>query len=367
MQKKQSELPLVLFSGLNGELKSHFSGILETLFRCETAASFEEVLMKSEIELPDVFLIDAESPMAMELCQQIKSVSIFATIPMIGCSFTDDQDVRIGILKAGCHDFLTALLSQEEVQCRITRNTEMNQHISELIAINQSKDKLLSIIAHDLKSPFTAIIGYSDLLVQSFSDFNKEEIKEFIKSINTISKQQYELLENMLQWSRMQTGRMEFIPILLDLVSITAGVLELFRENAAQKNITLSSRHKGNTQIVADKNMLETILRNLVSNAIKFTYSGGSVLLSTERFVHHTEIRIQDDGMGMDEDTVQDLFSIDAHHSTKGTADEKGTGLGLVLVKELLELCGGDISVESQPHTGTTFSVTIPNGKLRPL
>lgn len=367
MQKKHNVLPLILFSGMNGELTDHFADILNQMFRKETAAGFEDILMKSEIELPDVIIIDAGSDQAIELCRQIKSVSVFATIPIIACSLSDDPNIRLETLKAGCNDFLTTGLTPEEVICRVTRNSEMNQHISELIAANLSKDKLLSIIAHDLKTPFTAIIGYSDLLVQSYADFNTNEIKEFIKSINSISKQQFELLENMLQWSRMQTGRMEFIPILIDLVNITGGILELFRENAAQKNITLSSRHKGNTQIVADKNMLETILRNLVSNAIKFTYSGGSVLISTERFDHYTEIQIQDDGMGMDEDTVLDLFSIDSHHSTKGTADEKGTGLGLVLVKELLDLCGGDIRVTSQLHTGTTFTVTVPNGKRRPF
>lgn len=367
MQKKQYEVPLILFSGMNGELYSHFTEILSPMFRIESAVGFEEVLMKSEVELPDVMLIDASSEGAVELCRQIRSVSVFYTIPLLACSSVDDPNTRLQILKAGCNDVLSIGLPSEEVVYRVTRHTEMNQHITDLIAENQSKDKLLSIIAHDLKTPFTAIIGYSDLLVQSYTDFNQTEIKEFIKSINNISKQQFELLENLLQWSRVQTGRMEFIPILLDLVSVTAGVLELFRENASQKNITLSSRHKGNTQIVADKNMLETILRNLVSNAIKFTYSGGSVLISTERFDHHTDIRILDDGVGMEEDTVLDIFSIDSHHSSRGTADEKGTGLGLVIVKELLDLCGGEISVQSAPHKGTTFTVSIPNGKHRPL
>lgn len=242
---------------------------------------------------------------------------------------------------------------------KLTEN-KYQSYAEELKLLNANKDKFFSIIAHDLKSPFSALLGYSDFLVEDFDELSDEEIREYSNNINTVAKNVYDLLDNLLEWSRIQTGRRKYEPETFNLTQTINRVIELFYNNAVNKNLKFHKVLKPNLPVFADTNMLFTVLRNLVSNAIKFTPRGGSITITASNENHQIIISVKDSGVGISEDDLQKLFNITTSHSTIGTEQETGTGLGLILCKELVELNNGTISLESELGKGSEFKIILP-------
>lgn len=230
----------------------------------------------------------------------------------------------------------------------------------ELIKLNASKDKFFSIIAHDLKSPFSAIIGLSDLLLDRIHANDTEGIESYAQFIHQSSKKALDLLLNLMEWSQIQTGRMRYYPEYFKIHELNEECLELLSCNAEQKNIIIQSHISPEIMVFADKVMISTVLRNLISNAIKYTRSEGTISISAEEREKEVIISIQDNGIGISPQESVELFQIDGVHSRPGTAKEKGTGLGLILCKEFLEKNNGKIWLESQENIGTTFSFSLP-------
>ena len=242
----------------------------------------------------------------------------------------------------------------------LAAHKELKEKNAQLAELNASKDKFFSIISHDLKSPFTVILGYSQVIAENFEALGKEEIATLIGSLRTSIEKLYALLENLLTWARVQQGAIAYAPEELDLSSLAEENIDLFLTKAAQKAITLYSSIVPPIAAYADVNMVNTVLRNLISNALKFTPVDGRIELSariTEPFV---EIAVADTGIGISPEDLPKLFRIDAHYTNVGLTGEKGTGLGLSLCKDLVEKNGGQIRVESNVGQGTTFRFTLP-------
>ena len=237
---------------------------------------------------------------------------------------------------------------------------KLNQVAAELKEANQSKDKFFSIIAHDLKSPFQGLLGYSQILSTEYEILAEEEKRIFISSIDELSNSTYRLLENLLEWSRLQTGKIVFNPEQLNLLIELFPTLSMVKQTAQNKEIELSYSIDSTTFVHADKNMLSTIVRNLVSNSIKFTKPGGKIMVASKQVDNYVEVSIADTGVGMRKEDLEKLFKLDKTISTKGTANEEGTGLGLLLCKEMINQHGGKIWVESESGKGTTFIFTLP-------
>lgn len=253
------------------------------------------------------------------------------------------------------------------IQCNIRdisdrKRAEENLKESEnrLRELNATKDKFFSIIAHDLKSPFTSIIGLSELLADQVSKKDYNGIDEYADMIQTSSWRAMDLLTNLMEWSRSQTGRMEFKPVNINLVRLIEEATALLQESANQKNITISKFLPASLISFADKSMINTILRNLISNAIKYTNTGGKIEISAFQGEKELTISVSDDGVGINEENLNRLFLIEAGGSTRGTRDEEGTGLGLILCKEFVSKHHGNIWAESVPGQGSRFAFTIP-------
>ncbi len=227
--------------------------------------------------------------------------------------------------------------------------------------LNAAKDKFFSIISHDLRSPFNSIIGFSEMLYNETEAFSKAEIKEMAESIYKVSQETYNLLNNLLEWSGTQTGRIIFEPAKTRIYDIVINTIDLLNDNAKKKNIAISVDIPEHLQVFADINMITTVIRNLLSNAIKFTYEKGSIKISAQDTGKSVEITIADTGMGIKKKDINNIFRIDADSSNPGTANEKGTGLGLVLCKEFVAMNNGDIRVESEIAKGSKFIVSLPN------
>lgn len=246
----------------------------------------------------------------------------------------------------------------------ITERKHAEQIIKEneirLRELNATKDRFFSIIAHDLKSPFNSIVGFSNLIVEQIHNQDSEEIERYATIIQESSERAMNLLMNLLEWSQAQTGKIEFNPQNIDLVTIINDIIELSKGSAQQKSITILKRLAHNIPIIADKDMISTILRNLISNGIKFTNSGGKIVISAEQNEKQMIVSVADNGVGMRNEDIDKLFRIDYSHSTMGTNNESGTGLGLLLCKELVEMQGGKIWIESEIGKGSVFRFSIP-------
>jgi len=256
---------------------------------------------------------------------------------------------------------LTFLILQlQDITIRKNAEAKLRKHAEELEELNQSKDKFFSIISHDLRSPFNALLGISEYTKKYFDRLSKEDIKESIENIHSSTRKIYNLMQNLLEWTKIQTDRLEFEKTKIDLYEISKKILELYKETAASKNINLTSNISNSIFLYADMYMVETILRNLVSNGIKFTHSGGRVYISAAVKSNLVEITVDDDGIGISRENLKKLFSLDKQYRMEGTANEKGTGLGLILCKDFVEKSNGTISVESQLNKGSKFTFTIP-------
>lgn len=232
----------------------------------------------------------------------------------------------------------------------------------ELRLLNATKDKFFSIIAHDLKNPFNSLLGFSDLLMNDFEQYDKEEIRRFIRIIHESSKHGFTLLENLLQWSRAQSGRIAFIPEKINLRDIIKGCVDLLQIPADKKEISIYQDIPNDIEIIGDLEMLSTVFRNLLSNAIKFTPERGRIKIRARNLPQRVEISIIDTGIGIPEEKIPDLFRIDKQVSTLGTNNEKGTGLGLILCKEFVDKHKGLIKVTSERKNGSEFKVILPAG-----
>lgn len=246
----------------------------------------------------------------------------------------------------------------------ITQRKQIEEDIkhknAELQRLSDDKDILMSILAHDLITPFNSMLGFLDLLSENLREYDVNTLENYISIVNNSAKGAFNLLNDILLWTRSQSGAIPFEPKIFNLKSSIEEVTEFLKPNANTKNITINIDESDKTVVFADVDMLNTILRNLISNAIKFTDLGGIVNISSERTESDILVTISDNGIGIAPNILPRLFDTTKLYSTRGTANEKGTGFGLMLCKKFLEEHGGEIWAESELGKGSKFKFTLP-------
>lgn len=257
-------------------------------------------------------------------------------------------------------------------QNRIIENQkkELEKNLSELVIktnelqeVNESKDKLFSIIAHDLSTPFNLITGLSEFLKENIYDFSTEQIEKHLTDINRTSLQTQSLLLELLTWARLQTGNIIFIPVQFELKPVFSKIIDSAYPVSSAKKVDIDIQIDEQIRLNADMEMTKTILRNLISNAIKYSFIGGKIMILAKESQSMALIEIIDHGMGISPKRIDQLFSVSNKQSTPGTENEQGSGLGLILCKEFVEKNGGKIWVESEQNKGSKFSFTLPIAK----
>jgi Signal transduction histidine kinase len=255
---------------------------------------------------------------------------------------------------------LTRLLSLQK--SRIEWSKELLDHRNkELKLSNQTKNKLFQIISHDLRSPLASVSGISHLIQILLKQGRYHELDETSQDLNECVTRVLNLTDNLLSWSLNQSGKLPFTPVIIPVKNLLSGILEIYKTGAQQKNILLELSISQNLFVYADRPMLETVVRNLLNNALKFTPEGGLIVLGAEMKADHTEIWIEDNGVGISDEAISLIFELDT--SSSGTRGEKGNGLGLILCKDFIERNHGKIWVESEEGHGTTFRFTVPNAE----
>lgn len=240
--------------------------------------------------------------------------------------------------------------------------SEKKKYEKKLLQINSSKDRFLQILAHDLRNPFNALLGFSDLLLSNLYKYDLPTIEHQLKIQKKIIQRAYRLLEDLLLWSKSQLGMLKLNLEEVLLQDFCSDIINRLRGSAKAKDISIKFFESEPAKVSADKNMLNIILRNLLTNAIKFTHKGGTINIFTEKKNDFIRITVSDNGIGMSEETMKQLWDLANPVTTKGTGNEEGTGLGLIICRDLVEKHGGRIWVESAPGKGSDFTFSLPAG-----
>jgi len=314
---------------------------------------------------PDLILLDIMMPEldGFEVCKRLKQDVSTKDIPIIFLTAKVEKNDVIQGLELGAVDYVDKPFDEKELITRVNTHIELkttreklHKTVVALQEANATQNKFFSIISHDLGNIFSGLIGLADL----FSNKN-EGNKEFLVNILQQSTQRgYNLLKNLLDWSRLHTGKIKPIAEVLYLKKLIDKNMMLLAHQAQNKNITLFSFVDKTVSVFADGNLIDTVIRNLLSNAIKFTPENGKVEISAKREADFIEILVSDTGVGIKKGDISKLFKVDVSHSTMGTAQEQGTGLGLILCKDFVDSNGGDIWVESELEKGSRFYFRLP-------
>jgi len=256
--------------------------------------------------------------------------------------------------------FGLSIVNARKYKIILEQREQLTSYSMELQELNRSKDKFFSIISHDLKSPFNSLVGISELLMKEVQNGDPVKIETYSKIINETSNHAFTLLMNLLEWAQSQTGRIEYEPRYFNLLELIDGLDSLLEAQAEEKDITIYKKIPPEFQLFGDENMIKTVIRNIVSNAIKFTHKYGMVTFSAIVSEDHVVLSVKDTGIGITEEGIAKLFQIEHSTGTLGTNDERGTGLGLILCKEFIEKHNGKLWVESEVGKGSTFYFSIP-------
>lgn len=268
---------------------------------------------------------------------------------------------KINLVRSGTGRIQKVFGLVSDVTFRKRAEEELKKSTQNLIKLNETKDRFISIISHDLRTPFSSILGFTDLLAND-EELTEDERKQYIRYIQESSRSMLALVNSLLDWTRLQTGRIKFEPQKIDISKIISESLNALSGAAIQKGIEITSRLTQPVYLFVDKNLILQVFNNLISNAIKFTNKDGSILISFETIASSRffKFSVKDSGVGIKEEDLAKLFSVDAKFTSEGTAGEKGSGLGLSLVKEIIEKHGGSIVVKSEYGQGTEFVFTLP-------
>ncbi len=345
-------------------------------FKVFVVQNSENVIIQAELNKPDLILLDILLPGigGFEICRRLKENEKTQDISVMFMTALFETENTLKGFAMGAVDYITKPVQQEELLARVNahltirrlqqqlhaKNALLERQVEQLQALNASKDKFISTISHDLQGPFSSLRGLIQFTTENLEGYNKSELEDIIVLLGNSTNNLYALIENLLTWSRIQRGALEHCPQRMDIRNLVTQTMNGFTENAENKQITLKNLIEEKTPVYADFNMVNTVLRNLISNALKFTNSGGEVEVSARQDGKDIEVSVKDNGIGIREEHLPKLFRIDTRYKRLGTAREKGTGLGLILCKEFIKKHGGRIWIESEVKRGSTVKFTLP-------
>jgi PAS domain S-box-containing protein len=332
-------------------------GLTEYIIRNGISLFIDNEGVKQLIEKGEVELIGSPSLSWLGVPLKIKDRVIGAMAVQDYHDINTYSEREKNILEIVAHSVSRAIERKDS-------DKEKERLFSELQKLNETKDKFFSFISHDLRSPFTSLLGFTDMMLSDFDVLPKEMLKQYIENISKTSKNLYNLLNELLQYSRFQTGHWQFSPVFIDLKELITDNISMLTGYALKKEVILKNEIQKSTVLFIDREMIGSVLQNLITNAIKFSYRQSYITVSAEYISENdhpfVEIAVTDNGTGMSEDTLKLLFTPDKAKSVSGTEKESGTGLGLILTKEFVERNGGRIYAKSTPGKGTSFKFTIP-------
>ena len=331
-------------------------------FDIALANSGEQACKMVRSALPDLVLLDIMMPglNGYEVCDILRDNPDTREIPVIFLTAKTQPDDILSGFRHGGVDYIVKPFQSAELLARVRTHVELKRSRQKLKELIAAKDRFFFILSHDLKSVISGIITLVEATLSDLNHNSTQNLSEYLTTVVRSGRHLYRLLHNLLDWATVQSGAMPFRPATIAVSELATVVVDLFQGHTASKQLTLVNEICPDHAVLADYDMTLTVLRNLVSNAIKFSQPGRRITLSSNRNGNSVHVSVCDNGVGIRPDDLPKLFQVDTNFSTPGTAKEKGTGLGLVLCRELLLKNGGDIRVESTPGEGATFTFHLP-------
>lgn len=339
-------------------------------FQIATASNGRQALDQVEQEKPDLVLLDVMMPdmSGFEVSQQLKANPETSEIPIIFLTALNSTADIVKGFQVGGNDFISKPFNKEELIIRVTHQISLIAakriivaQTEELRRTIMGRDKLYSVIAHDLRSPMGSIKMVLNMLILNLpSDNIGDEMFELLTMANQTTEDVFSLLDNLLKWTKSQIGKLKVVYQDVDMIEVTEGVIEIFSMVAGLKKITIRLESPERLGVYADIDMIKTVIRNLISNAIKFSNEGTEILVTVETQDDIAVVSVKDSGCGIDEENQKKLLHTDTHFSTFGTNNEEGSGLGLLLCQDFVLKNGGKLWFESVKGEGSTFSFSIP-------
>lgn len=320
-------------------------------------------LEKIRVERPSLIILDIEMPdiTGFELCKKIKTQDDLKDIPVIFLTANQETDTMVEGFQSGGVDFITKPFRKEELYVRVRNHIELAESRKTIIEMNKSRDKLYSIIAHDIRSPLAGILQTIDAIDQGFFDPSSELFREIIRDLKNRTNETNTLLNSLLQWTRMQDKNVALIPKMNNLYEVMKSCISLLELNAREKNISIELKLKKNFEAYCDEVSIHTVFRNLINNAIKFTPEFGKLSIYGKTGLRYMEITVEDTGVGMSNEVINKIMVENEHYTSFGTHNEKGTGLGLMIVKNFVQRNKGLLKIESAEGLGSKFTVCLPS------
>ncbi len=344
----------------------------ETGFHVSMVSSGKQAISVARNKLPDLILLDVAMPEmdGFDTCRILKSDPITKDIPIIFLTAKTELEAIETAFEIGGVDYIIKPFIPQELILRVINQLELKFHRENLANLNQKlirsneeKEKFLSVISHDLRSPFHGLLGVSQIINDNFDKLDKNEIKEYFELLDEGLHNQFKFLTNILQWGKLRRGKIEFKPSRFVLSNLLEEVLNTLKLNIEHKQIRVSVELNGNcTEINADRNLIQELFHNLIANAIKFTKNGELIRISCNIDKDKgLSIRIIDRGIGISKENLSRIFLLDKIFSTDGTNKEVGSGLGLILCYEIVNMHEGEITIDSEVNVGTEVRIEIPN------
>ncbi|MFA7326129.1 MAG: hybrid sensor histidine kinase/response regulator [Candidatus Kapaibacterium sp.] len=322
----------------------------------------ETAISNAKEEIPDIILLDIAMPgtNGFDVCRALKEDPTTRNIPIIFVTAkTSAEDLQKGF-EMGAVDYVTKPFNTSELLMRVSNHLELSKSQKSLEKLLDDKNKFISLVAHDIKSPLSGVKALMGILVDEYDAMDDSEKKEIVESLYDSIVNQYSFVDDLLKWGQLQLNRVELHKVLVTPELIISSIISVLKLNASNKSVSLVSEIKTDKKIFADATHVENVISNLVSNAIKFSPKESSIVIAAESSDQMVVISVKDNGVGMSNTDKDKLFKKSIIHTTLGTNNEKGTGLGLLLTKEMVEKNGGQIWFESELGKGTTFFVSFP-------
>lgn len=349
--------------------------LLKALLKTEnyqviTASDGEQALEKIASEIPDLILLDVMMPglSGFEVAQRLQSSTEYNDIPIIFLTALNSHDDIVKGFQMGANDFITKPFNKNELRIRIRHQISLIEakriimkQTEELRSIIVGRDKLYSVIAHDLRGPLGSIKMVLNLLLNTLDGSIGANMFDMLKMANQTTEEVFALLDNLLKWTKSQIGRLNVAYQQVDLIYIIQDGIDVFKTTAELKDITISFESKVSSIVYVDNDMIKTVIRNLISNAIKFSDSDSVVCIDIDNTDNDfVTVSVKDSGCGIKDADQQKLLLADTHFSTFGTNNEEGSGLGLLLCADFVRKNGGKLWFESIEGKGSTFFFTVP-------
>ncbi len=338
------------------------AGILkEEGYLISLAQDGNSALVQLETIVPDLFLLDIMMPGmdGLELCRTIKSNEKFRDIPVIFLTAKNQTEDLTAGFNAGGVDYITKPFVREELVIRIKNHLELSKSRKKIIEMVNTRDKLYSVIAHDIRSPFSNIVLTLNTISEGFLDPASDDFMEIIRDLEKSANETWGLLDNLLDWTRLQNESVILSFKQNMIFPIINHSLHLLRGNIEEKKLEVITDIPETLEAFFDEISIMSVFRNIINNAIKFTPPGGKIKIEAEEKEDYARISIVDSGVGMDDSIVKRIFTHNEHYTTRGTNKEPGSGLGTFIIKDFVELNKGILEVKSEPGSGTSITVSL--------